>query len=394
MKILYITPLWSGLKPFFYESQLKNSGMPAFYNIFINLLKDPKVEIIYVYLFVYRDNKEINIPKEFKGKLVVKKIVVISRVKLYLSFIKSYITGVRLIKKEKIDFIYGHGTISFLSSIIGIRTKARHYRRIYGTFLYPKLLKKKNFIFSDFFEYLSFRLPTDGLIVTNDGTSGDKIFNFLNKNTSKFHFLLNGVNKEPLIFNDFGKFQLEEDYFTYVARIDEWKRQDLLIKVLGELIKDEIDFPHTYLIGPIYSKDYKIKLEELIIQLNLSSKVTICGAVNKDEANYLLKNSLLSFSLYDFSNLGNVFLEGLSLGTPMMAINEYNSLDYFPEDIYIPIKKADYIEIKSKIKDVLNGSIDLESIKVNSLKFSKQHILSWEERIIIEKKLIINGILS
>lgn len=365
--------------------------MPAFYNIFMNLLKDSKVKIVYIYLFVYGENREINIPKEFENKLVVKKVVVDSRIKLYLNFIKSYFSGISLVRKEKIDFIYGHGTISFLSGIIGLRTKAKHYRRIYGTFLYPKVLKKKNFIFSNFFEYLSFRLPTDGLIVTNDGTSGDKVFNYLNKNNSKFHFLLNGVNKEPLVLDYFGKFQLEKEYFTYVARIDEWKRQDLLVKVLGELKKEEIDFPHTYLVGPIYSKNYKNKLEELIINLKLSSKVTIVGALTKDEANYLLKNSLLSFSLYDFSNLGNVFLEGLSLGTPMIAINEYNSLDYFPEDIYISIKKADCIEIKNKIIEMLSRPENMEIIKEKSIEFSHKRILSWEERVLVEKEIIFNN---
>ncbi len=48
MKIVYITPLWSGLRPFFVDGSEMTSGMPAFYEVFTRLLNRSDVENIYV----------------------------------------------------------------------------------------------------------------------------------------------------------------------------------------------------------------------------------------------------------------------------------------------------------------------------------------------------------
>lgn len=391
MKLLYITPLWSGVKPFFFNASVKNSGMPAFYNVFLSLLKDPKVGLIFVYIISFDREQKINVPEEYKNKLVVKPFFIRGRFDLYSKFFKIFSSCVKLVRKEKINLIYSHGTLSFIGSLVGIRTKVKHFRRIYGTFLYPKLLNRRSLMISNFFEYLSFRLPADGVIITNDGTSGDKVFNAINKNSkTRLYFLLNGIEKNQTFDKVSEKNEIEKEFFTYIARVDEWKRHHLLIEALGELRKENVAFPFTYIVGPVYSKEYKDKLEELISKLDLESKVSIMGAVSRDEANYLLKNSLLSFSLYDFSNLGNVFLESLSLGTPMVAINEYNSLDFFPKNVYIQIESADIIEIKNRIKEILGNLSELEIIKANAIKFSHEKILSWEDRISLENEIIFS----
>ena len=39
MNIIYVTPLWSGVKNFFTEGNPEVSGMPAFYEVLIRLLR-------------------------------------------------------------------------------------------------------------------------------------------------------------------------------------------------------------------------------------------------------------------------------------------------------------------------------------------------------------------
>tara|TARA_B100000795_G_C22780584_1_gene432073 strand:+ start:409 stop:1590 length:1182 start_codon:yes stop_codon:yes gene_type:complete len=390
MKLLYITPLWSGLKPFFYNASEENSGMPAFFKVFSNILNDPKVSLIYVTLFVYGSQEEINIPNKFKGKIKIQKVFITGRLSLYLRMIQVIFSSIILVKKEKINIIYSHGTISFLGGIVGIISGVKHYRRIYGTFLYKKVLAKRNVFFSNFFEYLNFKLPSDGIIMTNDGTSGDKVFRYINKeNNSNFHFLINGVDKSRKVMDKFKSFPLKERYFTYIARIDSWKRQHLLIEILADLNKEGIDFPHTYIVGQIYDVKYNEEIENLILDNFLSSKITIVGPVSSKEVKYLLKNSYLSFSFYDYSNLGNVFLEGLALGTAMMAINEYNSLDKVPENSYISITTANKNEIKTKLKNLLNNPLFHSQIKQNALNFSQNNLSDWDTRILKEKQIIL-----
>ena len=389
MKILYVTPLWSGLKPFFLNGNMKATGMPAFYNVFNSFLIDPYVERIFVLLFIKKKHEKLNIPSEYSKKIVVYPIYVNSRFHVYTGILKSIILGIRTAKNEKIEFVYGHGPIAFIASIIGYLSKTRHYRRIYGTFLYDKVKKNQPIFFTDLFEYLSFKLKCNGLIITNDGTHGDKVFHYISNRNTKLHFLLNGINKKPS-FSTLSSLKMDEKYFTYIARIDEWKRQDLLLEALYITKQKGVSIPHTYLIGPIYDENYNIKLTNLIKKFSLNKDVTIMGAIETDKISTLLKKSVISFSLYDYSNLGNVFLEGLSVGALICAINIENSLDIFPANIFLNIDSPNPKLISELIVNVLQGNIDINGFRNRAFDYAQKNLLSVKERVDVERDILFN----
>ena len=392
ISILYISPLWSGIKPFFFEGKERISGMPAFFNVFKSILDDDKIEKIHMILFVYDDKSKIIIPEIYKNKIFVYPYFISGRLSLYLNSVKAIINGVRLVYNQKIKSIYGHGTISAIASIIGKIAGVKHFRRIYGTFLYRKVKEGKNLLVSNFYEYLAFNLKCNGLIITNDGTHGDKVFHKIGNKETELHFLLNGLNKLPKIPSKVDSIKnMSRPFFSYVARVDRWKRQFLLIEALN-VVKNEfkLDIPKTYIAGPIFDKKYFTELKELIDKYNLVDLVEITGPIPKDEAYYLLKNAIATFSLYDFTNLGNVFLESLSMGSLMIAINEENSLDLIPNDCYIEICGELVQGLAEKIKSILTQQNSFNEIRTKAVEFSHSKIDTWENRVLLEKQIITN----
>lgn len=398
MKIVYYSGMFSGLLPFLKEGKALITGMPAFFNVFKSFLDDSKIEKLYLFLFIDVNNYgkfQITTEQDCQNKLIVFSYFYSNRISLFFAVFYSIIKGISLCMKQNISFIYGHGIMSSVGSLVGIMTRKKHFRRIYGTFLFDKLKNGKINIFkNDFFEYLSFKLPANALIITNDGTKGDEVYKKIGNKKVPLYFLLNGIDKNGFSFQKPVFLSNEQQYFTYIARIDRWKQQYLLLETLNILKKKGVDFPKVFLIGQVYNKEYYIELIEFIAKNNLEKKVEIIGEVNRNEVQYFLKNSLATFSFYQFSNLGNVFLESLAIQTPMIAINVNNSLDEIPNDCYLQISKHDPVEIANKIEDIVNNKIDLTEIKRNAAFFAAKHLLTWQERVEMEKEIIYNQVLN
>lgn len=392
MNILYVTPLWSGIKSFFHEGKERISGMPAFFNVFKSILDDDKIEKVYIILFIYNDTSEIVIPEKYQDKIRVHPYRIKGKLSIYSNTVKAIFKGAGLVRKHNIKSIYGHGTISAIGSIIGKITGVKHFRRIYGTFLYRKVKEGKNILRSNFYEYLAFSLKCDGLIITNDGTHGDKVFQEIGDKATDLHFLLNGINRLPQIPPAIKSIKnMKEPFFSYVARIDRWKRQYLLVEALNIVKNDfKLDLPMTYIAGPIFDKSYLYELEELIVKYNLNDDIEITGPLPRGEANYLLKNALATFSLYDFSNLGNVFLESLSMGSLMVAINEENSLDLISEDCFMKVSGELVQVLAEKIKLIITNPNSFKNTREKAIEFSNTKIGTWNDRVRKEKQIILN----
>ena len=61
MILIYISPIWTGVKDFFLKGSTSIYGMPAFYNILIRLLDDIEINKIY---FITFNKNEIVIPEK------------------------------------------------------------------------------------------------------------------------------------------------------------------------------------------------------------------------------------------------------------------------------------------------------------------------------------------
>jgi len=296
-----------------------------------------------------------------------------------------------LVKKNKIDLIYGHGSIGALAGILSLFSKKPNIRRIYGTFLYKEIKKTKISLFIKHpLEYLTFSLPAKYIIITNDGTHGDRVFKKIGNKRAKLIFILNGVDKSMEKKIKPVHFALPRRYISYISRIDYWKRQDLAIEALNILKQKGLNIP-LYIVGPIYNTKYYTFLETLIEKYELTNSIYLIGALPQEETWFVLKNSYLTLSLYQTSNLGNVFLESLVLGVPVIAINNNGSLDFSPQDTFYSVNSSSPYVIARAIEDLWNNKKKRDNISYNAKNFALNSLMTWEERTKLEIDLLLKG---
>jgi len=387
INLLYITPLWSGMLNFFMHGNDEFSGMPGFNIIFKRVLGAPEIATVHVILFVDRRRNKGKIQvREKYNKLNVYPVFYNSQFTLLLQFIRWYFKGKILLKRKKIDVIYGHGSVGALGGLIRKSNVTRFVQRIYGTFLNNQIGRSLVALFlSHPLEYISFSQKADAVFITNDGTHGDRVFEKINGNRTNMHFLINGVYKE-MVMEPLDE-DLPEKYICYTARVDFWKRQHLLIEALGKLKSMGYEIP-VYIAGPVVSQAYQKELEALTTKLKLGDQIRFLGALSGPKANFLLANSRFTLSLYHTSNLGNIFLESLTLGTPIIAINCNSSLESIPFDTFYKIDSEDPEDIAQAMLTLWNDDERVSSLAEKSRKFAQDKLLDWEQRLEQEYSLL------
>ena len=305
---------------------------------------------------------------------------------------RGVMMGRKIVQKNNIEKIAGfrsHG--SAVAAAIGLLTKRHATRRLYGSFLINEIKKPKWKLFLQHpLEYLSFALPGGTLFITNDGTKGDIVFNKIGSKNVDFKFLLNGINKEIEQNLDAPEVNLPSPFMSYVARIADWKRQHLLVEALKILTDKNVDFPKCLIVGPVTHPEYHSNLMAKIKDYKLEDKVQVIEGLPSAQGHYLLKHSLLSFSLYHTSNLGNVFLETISLGTPMIAINDTGSLNRFPKDIYLEVGESSPAAVAEVLINALNNPKHLELVAANAKAYSTENFYSWKHRASKEVNILFN----
>lgn len=399
MNLLIVTNLWTGIKPFFLEGHERFHGLPSFSIPFLKILNTPEFEKIYIALFVdltrHSGKLEINLPSRYKDRLAVSVFYfrryrdVVLKLPLLLPKIG------REAKLNDVSVIFGHGMIGgavagLVSTIFGFK----NVRRVYG--IHPSLLSKGKLqlLLSNPLEFLTFTLPCEALIVTNDGSGADRLFHRLNGGASRvkeFFFLLNGVYKdiEKRMRKPENIENLPERYISYVARFETWKGHLRFLEVLSVLKARGVEIPGVF-VGQVYNRDYYNEVLRKIETLGLSGNVYVIPGLPWDETMYILANSTVSCLLYDF-NLSNVFLESLALGVPVVALNTNRSLDPIPDDVFVKLPEAvsdDAEKIADAIEELLKNTEKRQFLSHSAKEFVINNLKDWDERAEFEISLL------
>lgn len=309
------------------------------------------------------------------------------------SFLKIFLL-VKIIGKGKYDFIYGHGGGGGWGNMAALIARKPFGMRYYGTFLSSHLEEGYlRFMRRNLLKTIVYNLPKCFMLMTNDGTKGDLVYNklCLNKRLYEFNFWLNGVNKNDSLEKS-GTFygmlkelsiQPDDLILLYPARYDPWKRQDLAIEILHNLrLKGQLKFKLLFF-GHKNNVKYYDKLLGLVDSYKLHGNVIFSAPIDSEILRCLMSMSFATLAFYSFSNLGNVLIEASLAGAFVITIKD-GSTDFLIENevtgLTLPLE-GDYISCFAY--NIIDYSAHEEKRRKMSLNLKSRAdniFLDWDQR--------------
>jgi len=199
--------------------------------------------------------------------------------------------------------------------------------RAYGTHAaYTYLFERRSLvnIYRTLPMLLSLLAPADQIIITNDGTRGDKVARFLRVPCDRLHFWFNGVDKDVFAQSHDGmacrrRFGLPPDSFLLLSlsQLGGWKRVDRAIRALPSVL-DRHREAHLAIAGEGEEKEALVNLAD---SLGVAQEVTFLGAVNHSDLPLLFSAVDIFLSLQDLTNVGNTLHEARAAGKCIVALN-------------------------------------------------------------------------
>lgn len=110
-----------------------------------------------------------------------------------------------------------------------------------------------------------------------------------------------------------------QQYLLFVGRIHPIKAIDHLLEALGASVLFRESEYRLIIAGPETDRMYARELRELVTQLGLSEKVSFVGSVQGQPKEQLYADACLLVLPSHSENFGNVVIESLAQGTPVIA---------------------------------------------------------------------------
>lgn len=299
------------------------------------------------------------------------------------------------LKHTKYDVIYGyeyHGVLaSMLIKFLLRKTDVKYVSRFQGTFMEEMLANKQwSRVFFNIDLVLALKFNSDLMIMTNDGTMGDKAVKRINKNPDlNFKFYVNGVDNVSINENELTKIKSKyninnEVIFTSVSRLVGWKRVDRCIDLFAQLTsKSKVGLKY-FIVG---EGSEKKSLEEKVELLNLSDSIIFVGSINNSDVKNYLSISHFFLSMYDSSNVGNPLLEALRLNKPIVTIDNGDTSSWITHKETGLIYDANNIPYTCISDDIIEliESKELYSALINKVKSLQEiKLRTWKERLDLE----------
>lgn len=325
-------------------------------------------------------------------RLLISKL---SSISVTIGLFKS---GVSYLKENKdCNLVYGYEMQGVLASnllkLVFFKRQIFYISRFQGVFYIKEHFKNKrylNLIFN-IDTLLALWLPSNLMIMTNDGTQGEAVLKKIKSRSLKnLLFISNGVNSPEIISRDslLNKYKLNKNnsFILMVSRLVKIKRVHLALETLKYLKEKRIPFNYKLVIvgdGPELEK-----LKAYAVDSNIINDVVFLGALPNEEVYSLMKYSEMVISLYESSNIGNPFFESMSVGTPFIAVDNGDTSSFIKhmengyllsEDNIVLDLVRFFVELNSSYSE-----LSLEGLKNGAYNYSKKHLLSWEDRIQLE----------
>ena len=300
-------------------------------------------------------------------------------------------------KKAPPSLIYAYSSYSAPAAWILSRSyHIPNITRLFGTFITSRDISSRLRLLLKWQEVLAFKVPCKYLIVTNDGTQGDKAAQKLGIPNERLKFWRNGVNKS--IYNpsfdvtDLKKglgFEPSSKIVLTVNRLVGWKHQERLIKAVPSIAAQH-EQVHFLIVG---DGPEKANLERLNQDLEISKYVRFLGAVTHEKVGDYMNAADIFVLVNDFSNVSNGLYEAMVCGKCIVTLDKGDTGELINDgETGRLIRAGDEDEIVSDLSRTIVDALDDEGVRTrlgeNARIYAQEHFQTWEERTAMEVKLV------
>jgi glycosyltransferase involved in cell wall biosynthesis len=267
---------------------------------------------------------------------------------------------------------------------------ARLVRRQYGVFLYESWFEQKKWLprVNDLGGLLALRVPCDLIIMTNDGTRGDKVAQWIGTPMHKFRFWINGVDKALRIPGfDAGAFKkslgvpAEAPMLVTLGRLTYWKRIDRAIDAMPRVLKE---FPETRLVI-VGGGELKQDLEDRATRLGLQDRVVFAGPVTHDKIKQYLNAADVYILPHDVTNMCSTLIEGLTAGCCIVTRDVGSTTELVTHDRNaMVLKPGEAPDIADTVIRLLKDPGLRHRLAQKAYEQAMQRFQTWDERMLME----------
>jgi len=387
MKILYFSSLWSGLRPILFEGKTETSGMPAFIEPLKALIEaGHEVNIVFIHK---RPIPSLNRGPEWLRQL---NLEFVDRKGDSGSRRPQFLVSVAepAISRFRPDFVYLQGTTAAPLWRMLSKRGIPCGQRVYGVddfYRRHRLVPRFALRFLRSNSWAAFNGTKAFVLVTNDGSFGDKVCEKLNPNPDfEFRFWLNGFTPPEDLVEMPAPARDEPPYLFCPARFAYMQAKERTAESLHCMHRSGYPQMRLKVAGQPTSEESRKLFWNAVKRFGLERQVDYLGEIPRDEVRRRCREAIAVLSLYRFSNLSNVALETLSVGGLILAIQD-ESLGELVTSGEDALLGADVAELSRVFARGLEAH-NLDDLRRGALLTARRKLNSWNERSRREMSLI------
>ncbi|WP_413944581.1 glycosyltransferase family 4 protein [Bdellovibrio sp. HCB-162] len=320
------------------------------------------------------------------------------------SKLRGYVTVLQLVRvaipllinNKEINILYGYGPLGSLSvailKMLFYKRRLKIISRFFGITDSEELIKSRWKRILNWDVVAAMSLNVDLCIITNDGTQGDQVMQFLSpKSVENLKFWINGV--DPMRLPSEGEIQEQrrrygiepnDKVILAVSRLVSWKRVDRSLKIVAILVNEyNLERLKFVIVG---DGSEKAALEKLTSGLGIEKNVIFTGAVANKEISTFLSLSNIFISTYDLSNVGNPLLEAIRANKVIFTLNNGDTGKWINHKvngfIYDIDDCVDYLKQMADDIHLVLESVELrEQILKNLRETEHNKLWTWDDRL-------------
>lgn len=259
------------------------------------------------------------------------------------------------------------------------------------------LIKFKNNLINKIRKYPHFgalKTESDLVIMTDDGTQGDKILRDLNNKSKKIVFWKNGqdpikgfkeIAKAKKDIRTKYKIKDDETLFLTVSRLKNWKKVERAIEVIQKLLEKEKKVK-LIIVGDGEEYDNLVNLTK---ELNLEKFVLFTGSIKQEEVWKFYSAADIFLSLYDLSNVGNPLMEAMRYKKTIITLNNGDTGTIIENNKNgIILDDPDIDVITKNAIELIEDKAKAERLATKAEEYAKENFLTWQDRMEKEEELV------